>query len=88
MGSPRNNKDCSILGSTLGSPCFEKLPYHVHVRGLGFREQSCQKGHKAASASHFFGARDFREEDLIESLKFQLAIIKAGATLGNYFIKH
>ena len=27
-GSPE--KDCSRLGSRLGSPCFEKLPY-IHI---------------------------------------------------------
>ena len=36
LGGP-NNEDYSILGSTLGSPDFRKLPYRVRVKGLGFR---------------------------------------------------
>ena len=35
FGGP-NNKDCNhnIFGSTLGSPCFGKLPYRYYSGGL------------------------------------------------------
>ena len=33
IGGP-HNKDCSILGSILGCPCFRKLPYRVWGFGL------------------------------------------------------
>ena len=31
-----NNKDCSILGSILGSPYFGKLPYRVNRDHWGY----------------------------------------------------